>query len=380
MAMVLLRLPPAVRLFLLLTLLPVAGVISCNPQSAPEQQPEVIRGLKAFRIAETSGFEVRRYPSVVRPSQESKLSFEISGQLGSIDLEIGQMVNKGDALAEIDPVSLQFQVQQSKAALSQSKANLDQARSDYQRRASLLEKGYVTRSEYDNAKNTLDSVLAQVEQAQQQLSIHKQNLSKSSLMAPFQGTLSNIYVKDFQQVSAGQEIVALYSEGTYEISFSVPAKVINSVKLGDVARVRFSDLSKNYYEGVISELGSRAEQVSAFPLVVTIVDVPEGLHAGMAADVELDIPLAYGIQGYLAPISSFDFSTMELGDKRYTSALIYVFDESTSTVVATKVVVAGVIENRVIISEGVSAGDIIARAGVSYLYDGMNVSLLPLEQ
>ena len=121
MAMVLLRLPPAAKLFLLLTLLPMAGVISCNPQSAPEQQPEVIRGLKAFRIAETSGFEVRRYPSVVRPSQESKLSFEISGQLGSIDLEIGQMVNKGDALAEIDPVSLQFQVQQSKAALAQSK-------------------------------------------------------------------------------------------------------------------------------------------------------------------------------------------------------------------------------------------------------------------
>lgn len=379
MAMVLLRLSIRVKLSTL-NFLALGVLLACSPQSVPENQSEVIRGLKAFRITETSGFEVRRYPSVVRPSQESKLSFEISGQLRSIDLEIGQMVNKGDMLAEIDPVSLQFQVQQSEAALAQSKANLDQARSDYQRRASLLVKGYVTRSEHDNAKSTLDSVLAQVEQAQQQLAINKQNLSRSSLLAPFQGTLSNIYVKDFQQVSAGQEIVALYSEGAYEISFSVPAKVINSVKLGDVTRVRFSDLSKQYYEGVISELGSRAEQVSAFPLVVTIVDVPEGLHAGMAADVELDIPLAYGIKGYLAPISSFDFSIMKPGDKRYTSAVVYVLDEASSTVVATEVVVAGVIENRVIISEGVSAGDIIARAGVSYLYDGMKVSLLPLEQ
>ena len=152
------------------------------------------------------------------------------------------------------------------------------------------------------------------------------------------------------------------------------------IKLGDVARVRFSDLSQQYYEGVATELGSRAQQVSAFPVVVTIVDVPPGLRAGMAADVELEIPLDYGVQGYLAPISSFDFSNMKAGIDRHRVALVYVFDEASSTVVAREVVTAGVLENRVIISEGVSAGEIIASAGVSYLHDGMKVSLLPLEQ
>lgn len=365
---------------------PLASIIAlmvalagCGQEPAAEM-PEVVRGLKGYRITNTSGIEVRHYPSVVKPSQESKLSFEISGQLRAVELEIGQLIEKGDVLAEIDPVSLQLQVQQAEAALAQAEANLDSARSDFRRRATLLEKGYVTQSEYDGARSRLDGVLAQVEQARQQLSIHKQSLSKSRLIAPFEGTVSNIYVKDFQQVAAGQEIVAIYTEGAYKISFSVPAKVVNSVKLGDIARVQFSDLSQLFYEGVITELGSRAEQVSAFPVVVTIVDAPPGLRAGMAADVELDIPLAYGVEGFLIPMRSIDVRHINAGVDRQDRAIVYVFDKTTSTVVAREVVVAGLLENRIIVSEGVSDGDIIASAGVSYLHDGMKVFLLPLAQ
>ncbi len=365
---------------------PLASIIAlmvalagCGQEQAAEM-PEVVRGLKGYRITNTSGIEVRHYPSVVKPSQESKLSFEISGQLRAVELEIGQLIEKGDVLAEIDPVSLQLQVQQAEAALAQAEANLDSARSDFRRRATLLEKGYVTQSEYDGARSRLDGVLAQVEQARQQLSIHKQSLSKSRLIAPFEGTVSNIYVKDFQQVAAGQEIVAIYTEGAYKISFSVPAKVVNSVKLGDIARVQFSDLSQLFYEGVITELGSRAEQVSAFPVVVTIVDAPPGLRAGMAADVELDIPLAYGVEGFLIPMRSIDVRHINAGVDRQDRAIVYVFDKTTSTVVAREVVVAGLLENRIIVSEGVSDGDIIASAGVSYLHDGMKVFLLPLAQ
>ena len=283
-------------------------------------------------------------------------------------------------LAELDPVSLQFQVQQSEAALAQATANLDKARADFQRRAPLLEKGYVTRAEYDNAKSSLDSALAQVEQARQQLSINQRGLNKSRLIAPFAGTLSSIYARDYQQVAAGREIVALYAEGAYEIDFSVPASVVNVVKLGDTARVRFSDLSDKGYQGVITELGSRAEQVSAFPVVVTILDVPPGLHAGMAADVELDIALPLNVGGHLVPISSFDFSNSEPQQSKTRSAEVYLFDEATSTVRVRQVKMAGVLGNRVIISEGLKEGDIVASAGVTYLHDGMKVTLLPLQQ
>jgi RND family efflux transporter MFP subunit len=354
-------------------------VLSACDTAAPPQQ-EVVRGLKAYRISDSSVLEVRRYPSVVQPAQESKLSFEVGGALQALDLEIGQKVEQGEVLAKLDPRSVQLQVQQSEAALAQATANLDKARSDYQRRAPLLEKGYVTRSEYDDARSNLDSALAQAEQAKQQLSINQQGLRKSRLVAPFQGTIAKITAKDYQQVAAGQEIVALYTEGAYEINFSVPASVINVIKLGDVARVRFFDLSEDVYEGVITELGSRAEQVSAFPVVVTILDVPAGLHAGMAADVELDVPLQYSAGGVLVPISSFDFSANSAGVSNTRQAVVYVFDETTSTVHAREVFLAGVLGNRVIISEGLSAGEIVASAGVSYLHDGMQVALLPLEQ
>ena len=361
----------------------VMGLVACSGDRQVENAEPKIRGLKGYQVSEAAGYEVRRFASLVRPSRESELSFEIGGQLRDLEVEIGERVEQGALIAEIDPASLELQVQQGQAALAQAQASLDQARSDFDRRASLLPKGYITKSEYDIAKSTLDSAIAQQGQAQQQLSINKENLKHSRLLSPFGGTVSNIYVESFEQVSPGQPIVSLYSEAGYETSFSVPASVINDLKVGYKARVLFPDLSMDYYDGVISELGTRAGQVSAFPVVVSILDAPEGLFAGMASDVELQIPVHNLSQGFLIPLSCFDFMLsrdLESGDAYNLEAVVYIFDESTSTVKATTISLGGILGNRVIVRSGLEEGQIIASAGVSFLHDGMQVKLLPLEQ
>lgn len=340
---------------------------------------EVVRGLKAFRVTETASSEMRRYPSVVRPARESKLSFEVSGKLKAIDLEVGQRVAAGQLLAEIDPVSLDLQVQQARASLRQSRASYNNAKADFERKAPLLKDGYITKAEYDNAQSALKSTLAQLEQARKQLEISKENRRKARLRSPFDGVVSSVDVKDYEQVSAGQTILGLYSESAFEISFSVPAIIINALQVGDPGQVTFADLPGAKYSGHIKELGASAAKVSAFPVVLALDEAPAGLKAGMAADVELDISLGESIEGYLAPISSFKFDGGDESLLQARTGTVFVFDEQTSTVNSRQVHIVGNYENMLIVDKGLQQGDIIARAGVSYLRDGMRVKLLPLD-
>ncbi len=359
--------------------------IGCSSDQAPVVEPDVIRGLKGFQVSDSASSEVRRYPSVVQPAKESKLSFEVSGKLTDIRLEVGQRVETGQVLAEIDPVSLKFREQQAKASLDEAKAAYRNARLDYDRKTPLLAENFVTQSEVDEAKNRLVSVTAQVEQASKQWSIAKDDLSKTQLISPFKAVISSIEVKDYEQVSPGQEILGLYSENGYELSFSVPATIINHIKLGDSAEVFFPDLSGQSHRGHIKELGGRAAQVSAFPIVVIIDEPPPGVRAGMAAEVSLQISV-WDSSGYLIPLSCLYFGNTDEEElqtvygEEPTKGFVYLYNPLSSTVSIQEVSLLGIRENMVIVREGLSHGDIVAGAGVSYLHDGQKVKLLPLDQ
>lgn len=372
---------------------PFAGLLAvslvlaaCGDAKTGEADPPV-RGLRVFEVTESAATMTRRYPSVVQPADETPLSFEISGQLSDVKLEVGVQVSAGDILLRLDRTTLQYEVQQARAALEQSEAGLSNARTDFNRKQELLKSGNVTMSVYDGAEANLKSAEAQAEQARQQLAIAQERLQKTDLRAPFDGVISSVDAKSYANVSPGQTVLSLYSENAFEVEFSVPATVINALHTGDTAQVEITDLPSTVLKGRIKELGSRAGQVSAFPAVVILEETHPGLKAGMAAEVSLDISLLIGEEGYLVPVHCFALEQSEtlrrgesIQDRRGGQAQVYVYDAATSTVRARMVQTAGVRDNMIIVSDGLVAGEIIAAAGVSYLHDGQKVRLLGQQQ
>ncbi|WP_417451041.1 efflux RND transporter periplasmic adaptor subunit [Kordiimonas sp.] len=357
-------------------------LVACADERQKEQA-EPVRGLKVFVVTETADNMVRRYPSVIVPADESRLSFEIAGQLTEVTLEVGRKVDAGQVLLTLDPTTLSYEAQQAQAALEQGRASLSNARQDYERKAELLKSGNVTRAAFDAAESNLKSAQAQVEQSRQQLAIAHERLQKSTLKAPFDGVISSVDVKSFSNVSPGGTVLTLYSQSAFEVEFSVPATVINALATGDKARVVVTDLEGVSLQGRIKELGSRAGQVSAFPAVVILEETHPGVKAGMAAEVALDVGLLTGEEGFLVPVRCFALEKSEALQRaesvRHTNggnAQVYVFDEATSTVNARTVRTAGVRENMIIVTEGLKAGELIAAAGVSYLHDGQKVRRL----
>ena len=124
--------------------------------------------------------------------------------------------------------------------------------------------------------------------------------------------------------------------------------------------------------GTIKELGAKAQQVSAFPVVVRLKNDVPSLNAGMAAEVSLEFPLTSG-GGYLVPLSVL---VPEGGKDLQGVASVFVYDGTSSTVHKRTISVGGIRENQLVVTEGLRSGDLVASAGVSYLTDGQKVRLL----
>ena len=237
----------------------------------------------------------------------------------------------------------------------------------------------IPRSAFDDAKAAVDTARAQLEQSKKRFEITQDNLAKTELRAPFDGIIASVVVDSFATISAGQRTLTLYAENAFEAAFTVPSSVINSLSLGQAVRMLVSDLPKTVYSGRITELGSRASEVSAFPVVAVLDDAPVDIKPGMSAEIAIDIALPQSVEGFMIPITCFAFNTVKQLNPDRTDVPVFIFDPETGTVRERKVDVFGVRENMVIVRTGLNAGDLVASAGVSYLRDGQRVHLLDNE-
>ena len=358
------------------TLLLVLALGGCDKKQ-DDGSKLLVRGLRTYKVSANAESRTRQFPTILQPAVISQLSFEIAGQLKEVDLKVGQRVKLGDVLMEIDPRSLQTQVEQARAALKQAQATLINADADFGRKAELLKTGFATRAAFDQSQAAALSARAQVDQAQQQLDLSIQNLNRSQLRAPFDGIIAGVDTKSFAQVATGQSVLMIYTDDDFEMSFQAPATVVGNLKTGQSVQVKIADRPDLALTGTIVELGSLAEHVSAFPVVVRLKNEDPRLRAGMSAEISLELPLTSGTLGYLVPLSVL---ALDGPEKLEGLATVFVFDPATSTVVKRKVQIGGVRDNRLVVTDGLLVGDLIASAGVSYLTDGEKVRLLPAQE
>lgn len=339
----------------------------------------VVRGLKSCLVDDAEQSTIRRYPSVLQPSSTTTLSFEVAGRLQQVNLDVGQQVSEGDVVAELDPKSLQIQVDNATAAVRQAEVATRNAEEDFKRKSQLLEEGVVTKAQADQSETSLETNKAQEIQARKQLENAEDDLKRAVLRAPFDGIISKVDVESFTNVTAGSAVATIYADKSFESSFTVSFDVVNRIAVGKTATVRLADDPSVVLAAHVSELGSRADAVSSFPVVVVIDGSNPVLKAGMAVEIALEFPVPKGV-GYTVPLTVLPMEgRLDVPDdpNKPSDVGIFVFDEATSTVKTRQVTIGGLRENQLIIIDGLEPGERVACAGVAFLRDGMDVKLLP---
>ncbi|MCP4184412.1 MAG: efflux RND transporter periplasmic adaptor subunit, partial [Hyphomicrobiales bacterium] len=333
----------------------VLFLTACNEKEvATGDSEKPIRGIKTFLVQDIERATVRRFPSVLQPATVSSLSFEVAGKLRELTLKVGQVVKKDDIIAEIDPTTLELRVQTNQAALKQAQATAKNAAENLARKEKLLTSGTVTNSSVDDARTNAITTAAQATQAEKNLATAREDLSKTTLRAPFNGIVNTLNGESFATVAAGAPIATMYATDAFEVSFSVNYEIASQLTVGKPALVRLADNPSIVLKAVVSELSSRANTVSSFPVVITVTDTNAAIKAGMAVEISLEFKVATG-QGYALPASA----AIKQGQIQKRNKLtdpaplgVYVFDPDSSTVKKRLVMIAGVRENSLLVVEG----------------------------
>jgi len=345
----------------------------CGKEEKPE---EVIRSIRWMKVTETSNKQVRMISGTTKPVDQTALSFAVGGTVEEVNVKLGDQVDKGQVLAELDQQPFVLAVRDAEAELSKAQANVVERRANYERYVALYESNNASKAELDEARASFDSAKSQVKAAEAQLGLARRDLRKTELMAPFKGTISVKEIEPYVEVPAGKAIFGLDGEESgYEVSAAVPDSLLINLSLGDKAEVVFPILNNRRVRGVITELGSRSRTASTYPVTVQLQEQFDDFRSGMSVEVVFEfIPESEAgepiVTGLAVPLAAI----LVEGEK---TQFVFIYDEKSSTVKKTQIKTLDVRENDVLVEPGaLKAGDIIATAGVQFLTDGQKVNLM----
>ena len=346
-------------------------LFSCSEQAVTTEK--AIRPIAWIKVEESSLQQLRTLSGIVAPVEATSLSFEVMGKVETVDVNLGDPVEKGQTLAQLNHRSFELSLKSAQAQLSKANSAMIEAKNSFTRFSQLIEQGLVSQSGFDNAKANYESSKSAVGVAQAQVDIVEKNLQDSTLVAPYKGIITKRLIEPSQQISAGQAAFQIEGNHGLEVKVMVPETLIRELRQNTILPVRFPVLTQTTMMGRISEIGTRAETANAFPVTVVLQEDNSLLRAGMTAEVDFTFE-GVGKTGYQGVTISVPFTALRAGVNQ--KSYVFVYDPNTQTVNQQEVQTENILNNIAFISSGLKSGEIIATAGVAFLRDGQKVTLL----
>lgn len=277
----------AVAIIALLIVLSKTGVIG-NKDEGKEVETAVVNASTIIETVSATG--------KIQPEIEVKISSEVSGEIISLNIKEGQVVKKGDLLVKINPDLYTSSYNRSlsnlsgtKSGLSQSEASYKEAKSNYDRNKTLFEKGIISKSDWDKAiasfevaKANKQTAFFNVQSASATVNEAKDNLGRTTIYAPADGTISVLNVELGERVlgtqqMAGTEILRVANLNNMEVEVDVNENDIVKIKVGDEANVEVDAYLKKQFKGVVTSISNSAsstltaDQVTNFKVKIRIL-------------------------------------------------------------------------------------------------------------
>src|SRR5438105_2428305 len=254
----------------------------------------------------------------VQPETEVKISPEVAGEIIELPVEDGMSIKKGDLLVKIKPDSYKALLEQQEAAISSAKAtNLQQkatmmkTEQDLKRADDMFNKKTISIQEYnaaqaayDVAKNTYESSLHEIERAQAGSSQARDQLSKTTVYSPIDGTVTILNSKLGERIVAtgqfaGTEVMRVADLGHMEARVDVNENDVVNVKVDDKANVKIDAYGDRKFHGTVYQIANTGkttgagtqEEVTNFEVKIRIDDHDVTLKPGLSctADIETNM-------------------------------------------------------------------------------------------
>jgi len=302
---------------------------------------------------------------ITKAWQEAEISPEVSGKIKSIFAEVGDELKAGDPIFKLNDELLKLQVEKAAALVTQLEGNYLSSKRDLSRKEKLYQDGVISELELDLAKAKEKADRGLLKGAEVSLKIAQRDLRESTIRSPINGNLAERLIDIGTTVSPQTKVASVVDTSKIRIRIGVSEKDIHKVRKGQLVKVYVDAFPDEGYQGRVLTVGMKADEASlTFPVEVKIINNQEPLlKPGMVARLKIQT----GNYSMVTVIPQEVILTEE-GE-----SFVFVVRDNVARKV--KINTGPIIYSKVIVKNGLSAGDLLVTIGSHAISDGTKVMI-----
>lgn len=202
--------------------LAAAGAVMAPSEAPTETAERPAQPVRVTPVAFDAPARIARHTGTIRPRQEVALSFRLPGKITARDVEVGDRVTAGQVIARLDDADTLLELELAQAEATASAIDLNRARADAARAATLFADGHIPKATLDRATSGEAEAAARADRAARALALAQNRLDYTQLRAEVDGIVIATPGEAGQVVAAGQPIVAVALDGAADVVFQLP--------------------------------------------------------------------------------------------------------------------------------------------------------------
>ena len=354
------------RLAWALPLLPAIALTlgACREEKVAETAAP--RPVRTITAAKGDVGETVTLTGQILAENEVSLAFRIGGRILKRFASVGDRVEPDKVLATLDPVDELNALRSATAALSAAEGQLLEASNTFDRQAHLMERGFTTRVNYDQARQGRQTAQARVDDARAQLDQAQDRVSFTELKSTVTGAITARNAEAGEVVQPGQTIFQVAREDGRDAVFDVPAQVLRAAPPDATIVVTLTDDKSVTAKARVRTVDPQADPITrTFRVRMSLIDHPEAMRLGATVTGRLELDAGPGV--------AIPASALTQAEGR---PAVWLVDPATETVSLHNVEVQRFDPGTVVVSGGLTGGEVVVTAGVQALHPGQKVRLL----
>lgn len=394
----------------------IGGFVFAKFGKSEAKVSSTITNVSAVPAAVSSISTDVEYASKLAPVQEVTIAPKIAGKVASVNVQVGDKVEKGQVLFTLDSADLEAQLQEQQASLESSKANLaktqgsaydqqviqaeqavqdrqiayNDAKNKYDLNKQLYAAGAISKTALDDYQNQYQSAQVDLKAAQDNLNLLKEKsgpesisvataqvnqaaagveaaseqLKNTVITSPISGIVSVRNVDEGEIVSSATAALTVIDTDTMTAEISVPDKLAAQVKKGQTVPVKINALNDKTFNGVVDYVSPDADSKSQAYTIKITLQTTDDLKSGMFA------------RAILPESKKDNILTVPNQAVKVENGVSYVYTVAEGAV--KKVAVTTGLANDKIteITSGLKAGDEVITEGQLFLNEGQKVNIV----
>lgn len=245
--------------------------------------------VKASSVQENGNVPYLSASGKIQADNSANLSTRMMGFVDKVYVNVGDEVTKDQLLLSINNIDLQAKLAQVNAAITEATAAYKNAEKDYQRFQNLFAENSASQKELDDMTARFEMAKARLEAANQMKNEVSAQFSYVNIRAPFNGIVTNEFIKVGDMANPGMPLIAIESPGTFEVMAMVPESEISQIKMDAKVEVIVKSIDRTI-TGKVSEISTSAKNTGGQYLVkITLDKTDMDILSGMYVTVKFPV-------------------------------------------------------------------------------------------